>query len=126
MMSSLKKPIKMTIRQHTMRREVLNGYFTHLPTLKDSAMAVASTKPFNKASLVGMIMATFPTAWRKQYNLTHKTIPGSPKNKLLDLENMEKVFVEKYNKKAKDNKAKVATASKDGEARMPRKGPDVS
>jgi hypothetical protein len=43
MMSSLKKPIRMTICQHTMRMEVLNGYLTYLPTLKDGAMAVAST-----------------------------------------------------------------------------------
>jgi hypothetical protein len=69
-MSSLKKPIKMTIHQHTMCMEVLNGYLTSLPTLKDSVMVVASTekvnKPFNKAMLVEMIMATSccPTAWR--------------------------------------------------------------
>jgi hypothetical protein len=31
MMTSLKKPIKMTIHQHTMRMEVLNGYLMHLP-----------------------------------------------------------------------------------------------
>jgi hypothetical protein len=61
-MSSLKKPIKMTIHQHTMRMKVLNGYLIHLFTMKDSAMVVASTekgnKPFNKATLMGMIMAT--------------------------------------------------------------------
>ncbi len=65
MMSGFKKPIKMTIRQHTMHMEVLNGYLMYLPMLKDSAMAVASTekgnKPFNKAALAGMIIATFPT-----------------------------------------------------------------
>jgi hypothetical protein len=67
MMSSLKKPIKMTIhQQHTMHMEVLNGYLMYLPTLKNSAMAMASTekgnKPFNEAMLVGMIMATCPIA----------------------------------------------------------------
>jgi hypothetical protein len=36
MISSLKKPIKMTIQQQTMHR--------YLPMLKDSAMAVASTE----------------------------------------------------------------------------------
>ena len=40
---------------------------------------------------------------------------------LLDLENTEKVFIEKYNKKTKANKAKVSTTSKAGEACMPRK-----
>jgi hypothetical protein len=62
MMSSFKKPIKMTIRQHTMCMEFLNGYLAYLPTLKDSAMAVASmengNKPSSKAMLVGMIMTT--------------------------------------------------------------------
>ncbi len=93
--------------------EVLSGYFTHLPTLKDSTMVVASTKKgnklFNEATLVGMIMATCPIAWRRTRTL------------LPDLENIKKVLVEKYNKKAKANKAKVAMASKAGEARVPRK-----
>jgi hypothetical protein len=43
MMSSFKKPIKMTIHQHIMRMEVLSGYLMNLPTLKDSTMVVAST-----------------------------------------------------------------------------------
>ncbi len=124
-MSSLKKPIKMTIHQHTMHMEVLNEYLTYLPTLKDRAIVVAFTekgnKPFNKALLVGMIMATYPIAWSNQYNLTHKTIPECPRTMLLDLENIEKVFVKNYNKKAKANKAKVATASKAGEAHMSKK-----
>jgi hypothetical protein len=38
---------------------------------------------------------------------------------LMDLENIEKLFVEKYNKKARANKAKAATASKTAE-RMPK------
>ncbi len=82
-MYSLKNPIKMTIRQHTMHMEVLNGYPMYLPMLKDSAMAVASTKkgnkPFSKAKHVGMIMATCPIAWRSQYNLTHKIVPSLPR-----------------------------------------------
>jgi hypothetical protein len=36
------------------------------------------------------------------------------------IESIEKVFVKKYNKKAKANKAKVATVSKAGEAHVPR------
>ncbi len=39
---------------------------------------------------------------------------------LQDLENIEKLFVEKYNKKARANKAKAATAPKMAE-RMPKK-----
>ncbi len=57
-----------------------------------------------------------PIAWRNQYNLTHMSIPEYPRTMLPDLENIKKVFVEKYNEKAKANKAKVATASKASEA----------
>jgi hypothetical protein len=39
---------------------------------------------------------------------------------LIDLENIEKLFVEKYNEKARANKAKAATASKTAE-RVPKK-----
>ncbi len=87
-MSSLKKPVKMTIHQLTMRMEVLIGLFTYLPMLKDSAMAVASiekcNKPFNKAMFVGMSVVTCLIAWRDQYNLTHNTLPKSPRTMLLD------------------------------------------
>ncbi len=38
----------------------------------------------------------------------------------MDLENIEKLFVEKYNKKARANKAKAATVSKTAE-RVPKK-----
>jgi hypothetical protein len=44
------------------------------------------------------------------------SIPEYPRTMLPDLENIKKVFVEKYNEKAKANKAKVATASKASEA----------
>ncbi len=82
MMSSLKKPVKMTTRQHTMHMEVLIGHLTYLLLLKDSAMVmvVASTekgnKPFNEATLAGMIKVTCPIAWRIQYNLTHRPFPS--------------------------------------------------
>jgi hypothetical protein len=52
--------------------------------------------------------------------LTHSTVPKSPRAMLMDLENIEKIFVEKYNKKARANKAKAATASKTAE-RVPKK-----
>ncbi len=52
-------------------------------------------------------MTTCPIAWKNQYILTHKTVPESTRNMLPDLVNIEKVFTEKYNKKAKVNKAKV-------------------
>ena len=37
------------------------------------------------------------------------------------LENIKKVFIKKYNKEAKANKPKAATAPKAGEGRVPRK-----
>jgi hypothetical protein len=49
----------------------------------------------------------------------HKTVPESPRAMLLDLENIEKIQVEKYNEKAKASKAKAATAST--ELCMPKK-----
>jgi hypothetical protein len=98
---------------------------TYLPTLKDSTIAVASTekanKPLSKTTLARMTVATCPIVRRNQCNLTHKTIPESPRTMLSDQENVVKVFIGKYNKKVKANKAKVATASKAGEARVPRK-----
>jgi hypothetical protein len=50
-----------------------------------------------------------------------QTIPESPRTMIPDQENINKVFVGKYNKKAKAKKAKVATASKAGEACVSRK-----
>ena len=40
---------------------------------------------------------------------------------LLDLENIEKLFVERYNEKAQANKAKAASATKAAELRVPKK-----
>jgi hypothetical protein len=50
----------------------------------------------------------------------HKTVPESPRAMLLDFENIEKLFANRYNEKARANKAKAATASKTAE-RMPKK-----
>jgi hypothetical protein len=47
-------------------------------------------------------------------------VPESPRAMLMDLENIEKLFIEKYNKKARANKAKAATAFKMAE-RVPKK-----
>ncbi len=62
MMGSLKKPCQLTIRNHVSRCEVLNGYIGHLPTLRDSSLAVASTKkgnvPFNEATLASIVLST--------------------------------------------------------------------
>ena len=98
-------------------------YLGMLPTIKNSPMAVASTElgnvPFTEATLASIILSHLTVAWRNQYDLTHKTVPESPRDMLLDLEKIEKMQVVKYNKKAKASKAKAATAS--AELRVPKK-----
>jgi hypothetical protein len=109
---------------HISRMEVLNKYLGILPTIKNSPLAVASTEmgnvPFTEATHTSIILLYLPVAWRNQYDLMHKTVPEAPRAMLQDLENIKKLFVEKYNKKAHANKAKAATAPKTAE-RMPKK-----
>ena len=106
MMCSVKKPVRCTIRQQVCRMETLNKYLRMLPIIKNSPMAVASTElgnaPFTDATHASIILSHLPVEWRNQYNLTHKTIPGSPRT--------SRMHVKKYNKKTKANKAKAATA----------------
>jgi len=97
----LKKPARSSIRAHMTQMETLNKYLEQLPTIKNSPQAVASTKygnvPFNESMLPSIILNHIPVAWRNQYNMTHPIVPESPRAILLDLENLEKVFVEKSN-----------------------------
>jgi hypothetical protein len=113
--------------------ETLNKYLGLLPTIKNSPQAVVSTElgnvPFNKTTLVSIILNHLPVAWRTQYALTHTLVPESPRAILFDLENIKKLFAEKTNKAARANKAKVATAAKLANERIPKKrthggGPD--
>jgi hypothetical protein len=124
MMGSLKKPQHMTIKKHVSRCETMNGYISRLPTLQDNFLAVASTKkgnvPFNNATLAEIILATCHINWRNLYELNHKNVPESTRSMLHDLETIEKVFVEKNNKKAKASVAKAGTAPQKG-ASIPRK-----
>ncbi len=121
---SVKKPVRWTIRMHISWMEVLNKYLGILPTIKNSPLAVTATKmgnvPFTEATHASIILSHLPVASRNQYNLTHKTVPESPRAMLQDLENIMKLFVEKYNEKARANKAKAATAPKTAE-RVPKK-----
>ena len=115
MMFSIKKPVRSTVRQHVCRMDTLNKYLEMLPTIKNSPMGVASAQlgnvPFTEVTHASIIRNHLPVAWTNQYDLTHKTVPESPRVMLLDLENIEKMQVKKYNKKAKVSKAKAATAS---------------
>jgi hypothetical protein len=115
-MGSLKKPRQLTIQNHISHCKVLNGYIGHLPTIRDSQLAVASTEkgntPFNKATLTSIVLSTCPTDWRNQCEMNHKTVPESTRSMLLNLENIEKVFATKDGKKARAIKALAGTAPK--------------
>jgi hypothetical protein len=93
---------------------LLNDYLAYLPTVKDSSMAVADTKKdnihFNEADLAGIVLKAVPTSWVNQYNLTHSTLPKSPRLLLPDLENIERVMNKKRAESAKA-KGKDGTAS---------------
>jgi hypothetical protein len=119
LMCSVTKPVRWTIRMHISCMEALNKYLGILPTIKNSPLAVASTEmgnvPFTEATHASIILSHLPVAWRNQYNLTHSTVPESPRAMPMDLKNIEKLFIEKYNEKARANKAKAATASKTAE-----------
>ncbi len=109
---------------HISCMEVLNKYLGILPTIKNSPVAVASMEmgyvPFTEVTHASIILSHLPVAWRNQYGLMHKTVPELPCAMLQDLENIKKLFVEKYNKKAHTYKAKAATAPKMAE-RAPKK-----
>jgi hypothetical protein len=133
MLCNLKKPTKSSIRAHMTRMETLNKYLGLLPTIKNSPQAVVSMElgnvPFNETMLASIILNHLPVAWRTQYALTHTLVPESPRAILLDLENIEKLFAEKTNEAAQANKAKVATAAKLVNERVPKNrthggGPD--
>jgi hypothetical protein len=106
--------------------ETLNKYLEQLQTIKNSPQAIASTEygnvPFNESTLASIILNHLPVAWRNQYNLTQTIVPESPRTRLLDLENLEKVFAERSNEAARANKAKVAAAAKLAGDHVPRKG----
>jgi hypothetical protein len=116
LMCRVKKPVRWAICMHISRMEVLNKYLGILPTIKNSPLAVATTEmgnvPFTEATHASIILSHLPVVWRNQYNLTHKTVPESPRVMLQDLKNIKKLFVEKYKKKARANKAKATIAPK--------------
>jgi ribosomal protein S15P/S13E len=106
--------------------ETLNKYLEQLPRIKNSSQAVASTEygnvSFNESTLASIILNHIPVSWRNQYNVTHPIVPESPRAILSDLENLEKVFVEKSNEAARANKVKVTAAAKLAGEHVPRKG----
>ena len=104
--------------------EVLNGYLRHLPMLKDSPKAVATTQkgnvPFEEADLASFMLAALPLTWQNQYNLTHSTMPKSPCALLADKKNIECILLERYSKKQQSKDKAGATARP--EKGKPKKG----
>jgi len=96
---------------------VFKDYITHLPSIFYSSKAVASTVKgnviFGDRELASIILASTPQTWQNQYNLTHSTVPESPRALLLDLENIERVMNERYTEKQKA-KGKSKEAKPDG------------
>jgi len=125
LMCCVKKPVKVTIKAHVTRMEILNKYIGMLPTIKNSSLAVASTEhgniPFTKATHASIFMLQLPVAWRNQYDLTHQTVPESPPAMLQDIETIKKVIAKRNNDKAQTDKVKAATAPKANEPRVPKK-----
>jgi len=105
--------------------ETQNKYTEMIPTIKNSLLAVASTEagniPFSEATHASIILAQLPVAWRNQYDLTHQTVPESPRAMLQVIENIKKVLSERFNDKARAKKAKAGTANKATELRVPKK-----
>ena len=101
------------------RMGLLNDYLAHLPTVKDSLMAVEDTKkgnkPFSKADLAGIMVQAVLSTWVNQYSLTHLTLPKATRLLLLDLENidcvMNKKHAESAKARAKDSAALAGTKS---------------
>jgi len=51
-------------------------------------------------TLASIVLTHLPAVWRAQYTLTHVLVPESPRAILVDLKNIEKLFVEKANEAA--------------------------
>ena len=99
MQQGVKKPQRVPVRSFVARMGLLNDNPSHLPSVKDNPMAVEDTKkgnkPFNEADLAGIMPKAVLSSWVNQYNLTHSTLPKSPRQLLLDGEKIERVMSEK-------------------------------
>jgi len=113
----VRKPQRVTIRQYMSRMGVLNDYIANLPSIYYSSKTVASTVKgnviFGDGELASIILASTPQTWQNQHNLTHSTVPESPRALLPDLENIERVMNERYSEKQK-TKGKSKEAKPDG------------
>ncbi len=105
MQQHVRKPQCVAVRAFVTGMGLLNNYLAYLPTVKDSSMAIEDTMkgnaPFNEADLARIVLKAVPISWVNQYNLTHLTLPKSPRLLLPDLENIERVMNKKHVELAK-------------------------
>ncbi len=102
---------------------VLNDYLAYLPTVYDSSMAVETMKksnvPFDEADLASIVLNLVLVTWVNQSNMTHSTLPKSPRALLLDLEAIKRVMNKKHQAslKAKAKEASPASTSAKGSSK---------
>ncbi len=117
----IRKPQRASVRQFISRMQQLSGYLKYLPTLKNSPRAVATTKkdniPFEAADLVSIILAALPLSWQNHYNLTHSTVPESPRVLTPELENIERMMQERDMEKHKLKEKAIAVTPIKGKPR---------
>jgi hypothetical protein len=105
------------------RMGVLNDYLVYLPTVYISSMAVEGTKkcnvPFDMTDIARIVLNLVPVAWMNQYNMTHLTLPKSPRALLPDLEAIERIMDKKHQASlmAKANEASAASATAKGSSK---------
>jgi hypothetical protein len=103
--------------------DVLNNYLVYLPTIYDSSMAIECTKKckvlFDEADLAGIVLILVLVTWVNQYNMTHSTLPKSPRVLLPDLEAIKRVMNKKHQAslKAKGKEASSASMSTKGSSK---------
>jgi hypothetical protein len=94
---------------------VLNDYLAHLPMVYDSSMAVEVTKkskmPFDETDLAKIVLNLVPVTWVNQYNMTHSTLPKSPRVLLPDLEAIERIMNKKHQASLKAKAKEALSAS---------------
>jgi hypothetical protein len=125
MQQTIKKPQRVTVHQYMSHMGFLNDYLAYLPTVYDSSMAVEGTKKsdvqFDEADLARIILNLVQVIWMNQYNMTHSTLPKSPRVLLLDLEAIKRIMNEKHQArlklKAKAKEASSASTSAKGSSK---------
>ncbi len=115
MQQTIEKPQQVMVRQYMSRMGVLNDYMAYLSMVYDSSMAIEGTKksnvPFDEADLAGIILNLVPVTWVNQYNMTHLTLPKSPRALLPDLEAIERIMNKTHQASLKAKAKEVPSAS---------------